>query len=526
MGGLLGESREEVSRGHSTPGHVRGKGQIFNSGSSCLMAVKRTITAEKYVKRQLNLFDTEEWRTHSPSVSGVDVFHSATGRVCAEWVSDCKEERVLTRHLLEQVTDLGNLERACRKVISNRGSAGIDGMNVKELGKWFSKNSHFLRKSLQNGQYCPEPVLEVEIPKANGGVRKLGIPTVIDRLVQQAIHQVLSPRYELIFSDYSYGFRPKRSAHDALFQGCNFVSEGRKWMVDIDLEKFFDQVNHQRLMWLLSRRIGDKSLLRLIHRMLKTGILTGGLVSQRISGTPQGGPLSPLLSNIVLDELDKELERRGHAFVRYADDLRIFVRSEEAAMRVMGSVTRYIEERLRLKVNREKSQTCKVWQTNFLGHSFLGDGSLFLSKESVKQFKAAIKDITSRRRGISLEQLVNELNSKLRGWLGYFHYARMNNRLSNLMGWLRRRIRSFRLKQCKRAIGIVRFLTKLGVPKWRTWLVALSGKGWWRLSATPQAHEGMDREWFNKIGLYDLEQNYQRLKIEETAVYRKVRTVV
>lgn len=490
------------------------------------MAVKPTMTAGRYAKRQLNLSETEEWRMHNPSVTGMDVFHPVTGRVRAKWVSDCEEERVLTRCVLEEVADLGNLARACRKVISNRGSAGIDGMKTGSLQEWFNGNSQNLRDTLLSGRYHPEPVLEVEIPKANGGVRKLGIPTVIDRLVQQAIHQVLSPRYERIFSDFSYGFRPGRSAHDALICGSEYIRGGQRWVVDIDLEKFFDQVNHQRLMWLLSRRIGDRRLLGLIRCILNTGIFAGGLTSQRVSGTPQGGPLSPLLSNIVLDELDKELERRGHRFVRYADDLRIFVGSQKSAQRVMESVTGYIEKRLRLRVNREKSQACKGWQTNFLGHGYLHNGNLFLSRTSEKRFREAVKEITSRRRGISLEQLVRELNLKLRGWLNYFCYAQMTKRLSKLAGWLRHRLRCFRLKQCKRAIGIARFLRRLGIPPWRCWLVALSGKGWWRLSATPQAQEGMNLEWFSEIGLFDLEGNYQRLKLGETAVYQQVRTVV
>lgn len=490
------------------------------------MAVKSTMTTVTYAKRQLNLIDSEEWRTHNPPVSGMDVFHTVTGRVRDEWVSACKAERVLTQQRIGKVADLGNLEKACCKVISNRGSAGIDGMKAGDLREWFTSNGRKLSESLCDGSYCPQPVREVEIPKANGGVRQLGIPTVVDRLVQQAIHQVLSPRYERIFSNHSYGFRPGRSAHDALHRGSEHIRNGNKWLVDVDLEKFFDQVNHQRLMWLLSQRIGDKALLHLIRRILKTGIFVGGLVSQRTSGTPQGGPLSPLLSNIVLDELDKELERRGHLFVRYADDLRIFVRSQKAAQRVMQNVIEYIEKRLRLRVNRGKSRVCKGWQTNFLGHSYLNNGNLALSRKSEERFKAAVKKISSRRRGISLGQLLEELNLKLRGWLNYFRYAQMKKRLSALAGWLRHRIRCFRLKQCKKAIGIVRFLRKLGVPAWRCWIVALSGKGLWRLSATPQAQEGMNLKWFAQIGLFDLEENYQSLKLRETAVYQQVRTVV
>lgn len=477
------------------------------------------MSTEKYVERQMNLFKAEESREYFPPVEGVDVYYPSSGRVREEWLSDCAEERVLTSRQLEEVAEIGNLERACRKVIANGGNPGIDRMTTQELSGWFSQNWQKLQTEIQGGYYRAEPVLEVEIPKSNGGSRKLGIPTVRDRLVQQAIHQVLSPRYERIFSASSYGFRPSRSAHQALHRSSNHINQGYGWIVDIDLEKFFDTVNQQRLMWLLSRRIGDAGLLKLIQGILKSGVFVGGLVSQRITGTPQGGPLSPLLSNIVLDELDKELERRGHRFVRYADDVRIFCRSKEAARRVMGSVSNFIETRLRLRVNREKSRVCQGATTNFLGHSFLGDGTLILSDTSEQRLRHGLHDLTSRRRGISLESLLVEVNSKIRGWLNYFRYARMKGRLEKITSWLRHRIRCFRLKQCKRVIGIVRFLTRMHVPEWRSWIVALSGKGWWRLSATPQAHEAMNNKWFNETGLYNLIANYRRLTLEETAVY-------
>ncbi len=275
----------------------------------------------------MNLLNTEEWREYNRPVGGMDVYHQSSGKVRDEWLSDCAKERVLTRCLLKEIAELSNLERACKKVVQNGGSSGVDGMSTTEFKQWFSEHWQELQKQLQAGQYRPEPVLLVEIPKASGGTRQLGIPTIKDRVVQQAIHQILSPRFERVFSGNSYGFRPCRSAHQALHACSNLISQGYGWIVDIDLEKFFDTVNQQRLMWLLSRRVGDKGLLKLIHYMLKAGIFAGGLVSQRITGTPQGGPLSPLLSNIVLDELDKELERRGHRFVRYTDDPRIFVLS-------------------------------------------------------------------------------------------------------------------------------------------------------------------------------------------------------
>lgn len=483
------------------------------------MAVKASSTTEKYVDRQMNLLETEEWRECFLAIRGTDVYCPTSGKVRTEWLSDCAKERVLTIDLLEEVVTLSNLERACQRVISNGGSAGVDKMLTEELSKWFSENWRELQESLRSGRYRPAPVLMVEIPKANGGTRQLGIPTVKDRVIQQAIHQVLSPRYERIFSDSSYGFRPERSTHQALQKSSNLISQGNGWIVDIDLAKFFDTVNHQRLLWTLSRRIGDKRLLKLIRDIVQSGILAGGLVNQRVTGTPQGGPLSPLLSNIVLDEMDKELECRGHQFVRYADDLRIFLRSKKSAQRVMESVSNYIEARLRLQVNRDKSKVCKGTQTNFLGYSFLNNGTLILSKTSERRFRDGMKKITSRRRGISPEQLLKEINQKLRGWLNYFRYAQMKGRIATLVGWIQRRIRCFRLKQCKRAIGIVRFLKKLGVPEWRCWLVALSGKGWWRLSSTPQVNEAMNNKWFEGTGLLDMKKEYSRLQFEETAVY-------
>jgi len=519
MGGLQSERNGGVSRGHSIR-RERRRAEFSSQGAVIFTGVKAMVKAGKrYVEFQMSLFKEDEWGEYGQTVRGTDVYRGSTGRVSRQWLSDCKEERVLTCRLLEAVADLGNLEKACRRVVKNGGSPGIDGMTVKELKRWFSDYWPEFRQTLLSGNYHPSLVKGVQIPKPKGGMRQLGIPTVKDRLVQQAIHQVLSTRYERIFSRTSYGFRPNRSAHKALFESSIYVAEGRSWLVDIDLEKFFDTVNHNRTMWLLSRRIGDNGLLKLIHRFLRAGLLEGGLISQRIAGTPQGGPLSPLISNIILDELDKELERRGHRFVRYADDLRIFLRSEKSAMRVMGSITHFIENRLKLKVNRSKSKVCRSYTTNFLGHGMLTDGTLFLSRESETRLKHKLRDITKRNRGISLQQLVTELNKVLRGWLNYFRYAQMKNRLRAIEGWLRRRIRCFRLKRCKRAIGIVRFLRRHGVPEWRSWIFALSGKGWWRLSGSPGAQEVMNIQWFKKTGLFGLFKNYQRLKLEETAVY-------
>jgi group II intron reverse transcriptase/maturase len=461
-------------------------------------------TPEKHNNHQRSLGENREEWWRGPVVKGTDVFCAGSGRVREEWRSGCAEERALTEALMERIADPSNLVAALRQVVSNKGSAGVDGMSVQELKVWFSSHWKDLQSQLLEGSYQVAPVREVQIPKPKGGYRTLGIPTVKDRMVQQAISQVLSKRYEPIFSDHSHGFRPGRSAHGALRQAGQYVAEGREWVVDIDLEKFFDKVNHDRLLWLLSTRIGDQRLLKLIGKYLRAGMLKDGLVSQRMKGTPQGSPLSPLLSNIMLDELDKELERRGHCFVRYADDMIILVRSAQAAERVMRSLTGFIESRMRLKVNKSKSHIRKPHDLNFLGHSILPDGQLGLSRESEARFKAKLKRITQRNRGISLKALVAELNPVIRGWLNYFKLARMQRRIRQIEGWLNRRIRCFRLKQCKRALGIARFLHRLGVPWNRCWTTAGSSKRWFRLAMSHAAHEGMSRKWLRAIGLISL----------------------
>jgi group II intron reverse transcriptase/maturase len=293
--------------------------------------------------------------------------------------------------------------------------------------------------------------------------------------------------------------------------GREYVAAGKGYVIDLDLEKFFDEVNHHRLMWLLSTRIGDRRLLKLIHRYLRAGMLQEGLSEQRIKGTPQGSPLSPLLSNIVLDELDKELEQRGHSYVRYADDVKIFVSGAKRAEAVKASITRYIENKLKLKVNKTKSRICKGYELNFLGHSILTDGSLGLSKQGEQRLKAKLKQVTQRNRGISLEQMLQQLRTIKQGWLHYFRYARMQGKMESIDGWLRRRLKCFRLKQCKRVIGIVRWLRKLGVEETLSWPTALSGKGWWRISNSPAINIGMNNKWFTLQGYYSLSENYKAL---------------
>ena len=463
--------------------------------------------SEKTKPGQMHLSEKEEWTREVPVLNGIAVSYARQGQV-DECFTDEAEKEDSTPELLEEVISLGNLERACRRVMRNDGSAGIDGMVAKELGSWLSKNWQSLQEVLRQGTYVVSGVRELEIKKPKGGYRKLGIPTVIDRMIQQAIHQVINRIYDKTFSPTSYGFREGRGTKNALLQVSHYLKLGKTNVVDIDMAKFFDEVNHSRLLTRLSYRIKDKGLLRLIHQYLKAGILKGGLMTQRIKGTPQGSPLSPLLSNIVLDELDKELSKRGHHYVRYADDLLILVGSQKAAERVQSSVTTYIEKVLKLKVNKTKSSICKPLDLNYLGHRFMKNGDILLSEESEKRLKGKLRKLTQRNRGRSLKQVIKELNALLRGWLNYFKLAKMKSKLRILDSWLRRRLRCYRLKQCKRAISIMRFLRKLGVPEKRSWTTAISRRGWWRKSGTPASQEGMNKKWFNKQGLFNLSTNY------------------
>jgi group II intron reverse transcriptase/maturase len=421
-----------------------------------------------------------------------------------------REMRALPQDLMGRVSELSNLSKACARVISNGGSAGVDGMGVGELKEWFNRNHSALQESLRNGSYQPQPVLGVAIPKAQGGTRELGIPTVIDRLVQQALHQILSPYYEEEFSASSHGYRPGRSAHGAILQAGRYVAGGKTYIVDLDLSKFFDRVQHDRLLWRLSQRIEDRRVLQLIGRYLRSGMLREGLLSQRTEGTPQGGPLSPLLSNIVLTELDTELSRRGHCFVRYADDVIILCGSRKSAHRVKESIIRFIEERLKLLVNQRKSRICRPWELNFLGHRLLLNGEAGLSGESERRFKNKVRELTRRNRGKSFSAIIGELNPKLQGWINYFHLAKMRKKVDQLEGWIKRKLRCYRLKQCKRSYTLMKFLKSLGVPEWRAWILAQSGKGWWRKSLSYQAAEGMNNEWFARQGLLSLSALYKR----------------
>jgi len=454
--------------------------------------------------KQLDLFD---------EALKASLRHGVTGKggtcagMCEEpqspaaWVGTL----ALTRNLMEEVASSANLNQAYKRVKANKGAPGVDGMTVADLRGWIADNREGLIASLLDGSYRPQPVRGVQIPKLGGkGMRQLGIPTVVDRLVQQAILQVLEPLLDPNFSASSFGFRPGRSAHDALRQAREYVADGRRIVVDIDLEKFFDRVNHDVLMARLARRIGDTRMLGIVRRFLEAGMMAGGVCIERHEGTPQGGPLSPLLANLLLDDLDKELERRDHRFCRYADDCNIYVRSKAAGERVMASVTAFLEGRLQLRVNRQKSAVAPVEERSFLGHLIWSTGSLRIAPESLVRVKDRLRAITRRNRGIALERMIGEVNAFTTGWVTYFRHARAQRALRELDQWLRRKLRCVRLKQCKRTKTIADFLRGCGVPEWRAWILALSGKGWWRMAGSPQAAEAMTVAWFDRQGLVGL----------------------
>ena len=420
--------------------------------------------------------------------------------------------RALTVHLMEQVCDPRNILRAYRRVRSNKGKPGVDGMTVHQLADWLRENHAALTASLLDGTYQPQPVRGVQIPKPGGGQRQLGIPVAVDRLVQQMILQVLEPIFDPTFSNSSYGFRPHRSAHMALEQARKYVAqEGREFVVDLDLEKFFDRVNHDILTSRIARRIGDKRLLGMIRRFLRAGLMQDGVCVAREEGTPQGGPLSPLLANLLLDDLDQLLESRGHRFCRYADDCNIYVRSLAAGQRVMASVTRFLEGKLKLRVNREKSAVAPVGERKFLGHRLLLNGKLGISPKSVDRAKEKIRQITRRARGVSLTQVIAELNLFLGGWIIYYRYAACGFELQCLDEWVRRKLRCYRLKQRKRGASLAALLRSLGVSAASASKVGSSGKGPWRLASCPPVHRALSTRWFRQQGLVSLVTQYDSL---------------
>ena len=419
--------------------------------------------------------------------------------------------------LMEAVVERENMWSALKQVERNSGAAGVDKMTVAQLRAYLRKHWLRIKEELLAGKYQPQPVRKVEIPKPGGkGKRMLGIPTVIDRLIQQALHQVLSPLFEPDFSESSYGFRPNRSAQQAVLKAREYVREGRRWVVDIDLEKFFDRVNHDILMSRLARRIKDKRVLRLIRRYLQAGMMSDGLTTARREGTPQGGPLSPLLSNILLDELDKELERRGHKFCRYADDCNIYVQSRSAGERVMKSVTRFLERRLRLKVNAEKSAVARPWERKFLGYSMTPNREprLKVAKESVKRLKEKLREIFRRGRGRNLGKLIEgELTPLLRGWMNYFRLAEVKGIFEELDSWIRRKLRGLIWRQWKRPFTRLKGLIQRGLATVQARTSASNGRGSWWNAGAAHMHAAFPKSYFDRCGLLSLLEQRLRFKL-------------
>ncbi|MBR2517017.1 group II intron reverse transcriptase/maturase [Geobacillus sp.] len=415
---------------------------------------------------------------------------------------------------MKQVLSRENLLRALKQVEKNKGSHGTDGMSVKDLRRHLVEHWDAIRHALEEGTYEPCPVRRVEIPKPNGGVRLLGIPTVTDRFIQQAIAQVLTPIFDPSFSEHSYGFRPGRRGHDAVKKAKQYIQEGYTWVVDIDLEKFFDRVNHDKLMGILAKRIPDKILLKLIRKYLQAGVMINGVVMETQEGTPQGGPLSPLLSNILLDELDKELEKLGHKFVRYADDCNIYVRTKKAGERVMKSITAFIEKKLRLKVNETKSAVDRPWRRKFLGFSFTPskEPKIRIAKESIRRMKQRIRTMTSRSKPIPMPERIEQLNQYILGWCGYFSLAETPSVFKELDGWIRRRLRMCQWKEWKLPRTRVRKLQSLGVPKQKAYEWGNTRKKYWRVAASPILHKALGNSYWESQGLKSLYQRYESLR--------------
>src|SRR3989449_3770983 len=413
------------------------------------------------------------------------------------------ESPAKTNRLMEEVCERENLKEALRQVKANKGSSGVDGMTVVGIKDYLKQHWPAIREQLLNGTYEPKPVRRVEIRKPDGGVRKLGIPTVLDRFIQQAVMQVLQRRWDRTFSDHSYGFRPGRSAHQAVAQAQQHIAEGRSWCVDLDLEKFFDRVNHDKLMGQIAKRVEDKRLLKLIRAFLNAGVMENGLVSPSVEGTPQGGPLSPLLSNLVLDELDRELERRGHRYVRYADDSNIYDRSERAGQRVMERVKRFITEKLKLKVNEAKSAVARPQERKFLGFSFTDgpDIKRTIAPKALERFKHRIREVTLRAKGVSLETTIAELASYLRGWRSYFGFCETPYVLIQLTRWVRLRLRAAMWRQWKTPRRRRAALLELGVRPRLASNTAGSGLGPWYLARAKALSVGLSNAHFTSLGL-------------------------
>lgn len=435
-------------------------------------------------------------RNLSRAADGAEAGTAAVGRTKPE----------AAQRLLEAALERSNMLCAYERVVKNEGAPGVDGLAVSEFKPWLQTHWPKVKQALLAGEYMPAAVRKVEIPKPQGGVRTLGIPTVLDRLIQQALHQVLQPLYDPEFSGSSYGFRPGRNAHQAVKTAREYVAEGRRWVVDLDLEKFFDRVNHDVLMARVSRKVKDERVLKLIRRYLEAGLMEGGVASARTEGTPQGGPLSPLLSNILLDDLDRELERRGHRFCRYVDDCNIYVRSKRTGQRVMQAITAFLEQRLKLKVNVSKSAVARPWERKFLGYSMTWHRKpkLKIAPQSRRRLEEKIRQMQRQARGQSLKQAIERLNPVLRGWVAYFRLTEVKGVLEELDGWVRHKLRTLLWRQWKRVYTRARNLMKVGLDRVRAWTAATNGHGpWWNGGASHMNH-AYPKSWFDRMGLVSL----------------------
>lgn len=435
------------------------------------------------------------------------------------------EENLASKTLIEEILSRDNLRAALKRVKANGGAPGVDKMTVQELPEYLKDNWENLREQLLNGKYKPQAVRRVEIPKPEGGARKLGIPTTLDRFIQQAVLQVLQKYWDPTFSDNSYGFRPGRSAHQAVAKAQSYIKQGYRWVVDLDLEKFFDRVNHDRLMMKVAERVKDERVIKLIRAFLTAGVMENGLVSATDEGTPQGGPLSPLLSNIVLDELDCELKKRGHRFVRYADDANLYVRSEKAGKRVMENITKFITKRLKLKVNESKSAVDKPWNRKFLGFTFSAQEwrghwkiRRKVAPKALERFREKVRVLTRRTQGRSIEQVVASLNRYLNGWIHYFAFAETKRDFEALESWIKRKLRCMMWKQW--ATGKKRYqeLKRRGVRPYTAWVTMKSGHGPWRISRSPAVQQVFNRAYFKSLGLVFLTEEFTKLSSRRTAV--------
>lgn len=459
----------------------------------------RTKGAEAHV----SVASTGEGGRNSPGPgAGAEARTAAVGRTKPEAL-----------RLMEAVVERNNMRCAYERVMANEGAPGVDGLTVAELKPWLQAHWIKVRQVLLAGGYIPQAVRKVEIRKPQGGFRTLGIPTVVDRLIQQALHQVLQPLYEPEFSKSSYGFRPGRSAQQAVQAARGHVAQGKRWIVDLDLEKFLDRVNHDILMARIARKVKDTRVLKLIRRYLQAGMMADGVVQTREEGTPQGGPLSPLLSNILLTDLDRELERRGHRFCRYADDCNIYVSSKTAGERVMTAMTGFLEERLKLKVNAEKSAVARPWQRKFLGYSMTWHHKpkLKIAKKSHQRFKDKVREVFRTARGRSLRQLIDALNPLLRGWVNYFQHTEVKGVLEELDGWIRHKLRAVLWRQWKRAYTRAKNLMRRGLERKRAWQSATNGRGpWWNGGASHMNH-AYPKAWFDRMELVSLLDTQRRL---------------